>query len=188
MLAWCFAFGPSALAIVVAGHRQAWSFLKAHPHLALYLVLVAFLAFVGGTDTERILGWAAPVVFLLVAMAIGQQMAILQRRPILTTVLIVVQLASARVFWPIPVGVDDAQTFASLGLEWSSAMAILDKALVIENYYANLWSFFGSRTVHAWVLVADLSFIGGVVWLLKRDQAAIGSGSLPDIPRPVVQR
>ncbi len=84
-------------------------------------------------DTERILGWAAPVVFLLVAVAVGQQMAILRRRPILTTMLIVVQLASARVFWPIPVGVDDAQTFASLGLEWSSAMAILDKALVMDE-------------------------------------------------------
>ena len=184
VLAWCFTFGPSALAVALAGHRDSWSFLKAHPHLALYLVLVAFLAFVGGTDTERILGWAAPVVFLLTARVTGQQATLLQRRPVLTTVLILVQLASARVFWPIPVGVDDARTFASLGLEWSSVMAMLDKALVIENYYANLWSFFGSRAVHAWILVADLGFMASVVWLLKRDLAAAArphpSGSKSD--------
>ena len=173
MLAWCFAFGPAALAIVLSARRQAWAFLKVHPHLGVYVALVGILAYVGGTDTERILGWAAPVIFLLVAIAVDHLGDLLKRCWVLTSALVVVQLASARLFWSIPVGVDDPRTFASLRLDWPSAVALLDKALVIENYYANLWSFFGSRALHAWILVADLIFIAFVVWRLGTARARL---------------
>ena len=170
VLAWFFTFGPAAMAVIVAAAHPVRAFLAARPHLAFYLLLVGVLAFVGGTDTERILGWAAPVVLVLLGVAIGDRLQVLKRTPALVAVLVVVQLASARVLWPIPVGVDDVPRTAALDVSWRSLAAVFDKVLVVDNYYANLWTYFGSRRVQALMLVFDVCCVVAIVTFLNRRQ------------------
>jgi hypothetical protein len=88
--------------------------------------------------------------------------------PLLIAVLTVVEIASSRVLWAIPVGVDRAKTFASLEPSWAALPAIADKFLVIHNYYSNLWSFFGSRPVHAATLAFDVALAVGVTLWIDR--------------------
>lgn len=168
VLAWFFTFGPAAVAIIVAASGSVRQLLVSRPEMAVFVFLVGLLAFFGGTDTERILGWAAPVMLVALGRAVVASKARLRTMPGLVLALAAVQLASARLPWPIPVGVDQASRAADLSLDWSSLLALADKALVIDNYYSNLWSYFGSSVVHAAVLAFDLLFVLAVVTLLRR--------------------
>jgi hypothetical protein len=168
VLAWFFTFGPSALALIAAAASPTQKLFAARPELVVYLFLVGALGFLGGTDTERILGWAAPVVLVALGCALTSSGPILRRMPVLAGVLVAAQLASARLPWPIPVGVDQATRTSDLSLEWASVTVLMDKALVIENYYANLWTYFGSRSVHGAVLVFDVFFVVAVVAVMHR--------------------
>jgi hypothetical protein len=38
----------------------------------------------------------------------------------------------------------------------------------MNNYYANLWSFFGSRTLHAAQLVYDLVLTAAIAYAIRR--------------------
>ncbi|MSO62672.1 MAG: hypothetical protein EXQ50_11370 [Acidobacteria bacterium] len=168
VLAWFFAFGPPVVAVILAAARPVRRFLADRPEMAVHLLLVGALAFVGGTDTERILGWAAPVVLVLLGRAIAEWPPTLRWTPALVVPMAVVQVASARVLWPVPVGVDQAARTADLDLSWHSLAAVLDKFLVIDNYYANLWSYFGSRPVHGLILAGDLVFVLAVIVMVNR--------------------
>ena len=78
-------------------------------------IVCGALAYVGGSDTERILGWAAPVVYVLIGRAIEAYWPVLRRHPVATAALAIVQLLSARVFWPVPVGYDNPQPLPADG-------------------------------------------------------------------------
>jgi hypothetical protein len=94
--------------------------------------------------------------------------------PLLLVLLVVVQIASSRVLWSIPVGIDRAQTFESLEPSWSALLAIADKFLIIENYYTNLWSFYGSRPIHAATLAFDVALTVGVtLWINRARQRSV---------------
>lgn len=66
-LAWFIAYGPM-LVLPLIYRRAAWRFLAGAPEYLVLLVAIASLAWVGGSDTERILWWAAPIVFVLVGL------------------------------------------------------------------------------------------------------------------------
>jgi hypothetical protein len=84
--------------------------------------------------------------------------------------MLVVQIASSRILWPIPVGVDSATRVSDLKAGWSAIPLLADKFLVIDNYYSNLWSFFGSRPVHAATLAFDVILTLVIVRSIKRAQ------------------
>jgi hypothetical protein len=174
ILAWFFTFGPPVVALIAAGWRDAWGFLRARLDLAAYLAAVAVLSYIAGTgsDSERLLAMAAPVVLVLAGRAIERRRFLLARMPLLLTVLIVAQIASSRVLWPIPVGVDSPTRVSELAAGWSALYVLADKFLVIDNYYSNLWSFFGSRAVHAAVLAFDLALTLFVVRSINRARRA----------------
>jgi hypothetical protein len=93
--------------------------------------------------------------------------------------LVGITVVSSRLLWPIPTGIDDARRTASLDMSWSSLTAILDKLFVIENYYSNLWSFYGSRPVHIVQLVFDLCLVAALAVYLRRRRTLLqlfGSG------------
>lgn len=98
--AWFVAFGP-LLAVVLYDWRSALSFLKEHQALAVYLVGIAFLAYVGGNDTERYLHWGIPVVYLLMGGALERHWLLLRSRA-LAGILIACQLIWERAFWTVP--------------------------------------------------------------------------------------
>lgn len=170
ILAWFFTFGPPVIALIAAGWHDAWGFLRARLDLAGYLAAVAVLGYIAGTgsDSERLLAMAAPVVLVLAGLAIERRWFLLARMPLLLMVLMVVQIASSRVLWPIPVGVDSPTRVSELAAGWSALYVLADKFLVIDNYYSNLWSFFGSRPVHAATLAFDLALTLFIVRSINR--------------------
>jgi hypothetical protein len=171
LLAWFFAFGPVTVAIIIAGWRRVRETLRRRPHFVFYLAVCGDLAFFGGTDTERILVWAWPVVLVLLGAAIDENAHVFARNPALAAILCGIALISARIFWPIPAGMDDATPTATLDVSPASLFVILDKTIVINNYYSNLWSFFGSRAVHAAQLAFDLALTAGMVAMIRRRRA-----------------
>lgn len=170
VLAWFFTFGPPVIALIVAGRREAWAFLWTRPELAALLAASAFLGYFAGTgsDTERLLALGAPVVYVLAGQAIASRRFVLARMPLWLALMFVAQIASSRILWPIPVGVDSPTRVSELQANWSAIPVIADKFLVIHNYYSNLWSFFGSRPVHAATLAFDLALTLAIVRAIKR--------------------
>jgi hypothetical protein len=168
LLAWSFAFGLPVIALVAAAAKGTLATLQQRPEMAFYLAGCGLLAFVGGTDTERILGWAAPVVYVLAGRAIAALLDVLRHPRVLAPSLVAMQSISARWFWPIPVGVDSVRPFAQLDLSWPAVVEMLDKLLVIDDYYANLWSFYGSRIVHSVILAFDVCFVMLFVLFVRR--------------------
>jgi hypothetical protein len=174
-LAWFTTFGPPVIALILAGGTEVAALLRRRPELGLHLTACGVLAFFGGTDTERILTWAAPAVYVLAGAAMDARRAALLRMPALVVVLAVIQLASCRLLWPIPVGIDHVQRFGDLSLSLASIPAVADKFLVIHNYYSNLWSFFGSRTIHAITLAFDVVITGAASYAIARRSGAVKS-------------
>src|SRR5205823_5871753 len=135
VLAWFFTFGPPAIALVAAGRTEVWAFLRTRPEIGAHVAACGVLGFFAGTgsDTERLLAWAAPAVYVLAGQAIAARRSVLARMPLLIALLIVVEIASSRVLWAIPVGIDRAKPFTSLEPSWSALLAIADKFLVIDS-------------------------------------------------------
>lgn len=71
LLAWFIAFGP-ALALVAANWKAATAFLAEFPEYGVMLFLVAVLAWIGGSDTERFLLWGSPIVLVMIGKAADQ--------------------------------------------------------------------------------------------------------------------
>jgi hypothetical protein len=168
VLGWFFAFGPPVIALIVAGRTEVWAFLRTRPEIGGLVAACGVLGYIAGTgsDTERLLAWGSAGVYVLAGQAIAARQAVLARMPLLMALLIVVQIVSSRLLWPIPVGVDQVTPWANLEPSWSSLMAIADKFLIINNHYSNLWSFYGSRPVHAATLAFDIAMtIGVVLWI-----------------------
>jgi hypothetical protein len=172
VLGWFFTFGPAAIALLLSVFPDLRAFLRQRPWLLAYLAGCAVLAYAGGTDTERILGWAFPIVLVLLGRALERHRGLWHRNLALVVFLVASVLVSSRIFWPIPWQAETHTSFQDLGLDWTSLMALLDKVFVIENYYANLWSHFGSGPIHAAILVADIVLTAVVVTLLARSAPA----------------
>jgi ABC-type phosphate transport system permease subunit len=61
------------------------------------------------------------------------------------------------ILWAIPIGPDNAQQVSTLDLSWASAHDVLNRLVIIDTHYGHLFSFWGSRIVHACVLIFDVS-------------------------------
>lgn len=174
LLAWFLAFGPM-LAVIVFDWRATARWLREHGDLALVLAGCFGLAYVGGQDTERLLFWAMPVVFLLVAQSIERQYRALSPAAIL--LLVVGQLLAARVFWPMPSPTSDPVPLTDLDGLGARVHAVLNRVFVIDDFYWNLWSNFGSRPFHAVQLVFHLALTGAIVGLMRRRAVGHARGS-----------
>ncbi len=170
-LAWFFTFGPGAVAVVAAHARGSWALLRERPDLLVWVAGCGVLAYVGGSDTERILGWAAPVIYVLIGRALEAHWPVLRRHPLALAALATVQLCSARVFWPVPVGYDDPQPLPA-GFSVDTLREVADRFFVMHHNYANLWSYFGSRSLHRVNLALDVVFAVAVIAWLRRRRAA----------------
>lgn len=91
------AFGP-ALVLSLVFWRTALAWLKEQPTLAWTLVGFLILGWVGGSDTERIVYWAMPVVYPLLGVILEKHT--LPREFLFA--LAACQLLSHRIFWTLP--------------------------------------------------------------------------------------
>lgn len=113
----------------------------------------------GDVDTERILGWAAPVAYVLLGRSFEHNRRVLSRAPLLVGVLCVTQIVSERILWAIPIGPNNAHQFSTLDLNWASAYDSLDRLVIIDDHYGNLEVILG-QSHRSWVrvLAFDVSF------------------------------
>ena len=147
------AFGP-VVWFPILRWRQALAFLAARQHLAAYLGAFAFLGLTGGTDTERLLYWSMPVVFVLVGRALEQDWADLRRRWGLLALVAVAQLVSSRaVFWPIP---DHPNGYPPAWPVFTPFGRHVP--------YVELFSFFEPRSMQLASLLEYLAFGGLLAW------------------------
>lgn len=107
-LAWLIAFGP-VLMLPIFYWRACARFLRDHQALALFLVAVAGVSWIGGNDNERFLFWGAPIVYVLIGISI-EELVGERCKAWFIAVLTITQIVSARLLWVLPaVAVDSDQ-------------------------------------------------------------------------------
>ncbi|MFA6223182.1 MAG: hypothetical protein WC647_12785 [Desulfomonilaceae bacterium] len=153
--AWFIAFGP-IIVIPIYYWRGTIRFLAKNQFILVYLLQFAVLAWIGGTDTERILFWGVPIVYLLVGKSIEDNAVLAKLIPFGLTILIVGQLISERVLWTIP----------DYPNEFSTPFPIL--TILSNNFqYLDLYSFHGSRAIHAISFIEYILLGVLIVWWLN---------------------
>jgi len=98
--AWLIAFGP-VLFIIFIKYRESMQFLKENKLSAYYLLIIAFMGLAGGSDTERIVFWAMPVVYLMLVRIISENGKLFSSKLIIA-IIDVTQIINMRVFWATP--------------------------------------------------------------------------------------
>jgi hypothetical protein len=167
VLAWFMTFGP-ILALAFYNWREVLSTFAQRQYLAVYTLLFAALAYVGGHDTERYLFWTMPVIYLLIAQALVTHRQALANT-YLVAVLVVAQAVSARVFWGIPSPSLAVATLAEMPTLGAKTYSVLNRLFVVDDFHWNLWSNFGSRPFHALLLAIYLVFSAALlVWIHMR--------------------
>jgi hypothetical protein len=142
-------FGP-ALALPLYFARASLRTLVERPDWMAYSLIFAVGAWLGASDTERVLVFAGPVVYVLIARAL----ALSRERGSATqflTVLAVIQLVTSRAF--LPIGAESPPSI--LG---QSALSVSSVASWLGGY-ETLWSFMLTREQ----LVALTAFEGAAL-------------------------
>lgn len=99
--AWFIAYGP-ILVVPMVFWREAWAFLNANRGLLVFLAGIAGLAWLGGSDTERMAYWAMPAVYVVAGRILETHPRITHAPSAGLALLVAAQLVSARVFWTLP--------------------------------------------------------------------------------------
>ena len=106
LLGLCLALGPAVLVLLLLDARRAWSFLKERQELGLLAVTVPALGWIGGSDTERLLFWGAPLALLLAGRGLDAWLDSLRRRSLgalaFLAFLAASQALAQRLCWTIP--------------------------------------------------------------------------------------
>lgn len=170
LLTWFLTFGPS-VAVVVYDWRSTQAFLRRRLDLGLLLLSCTVLAYFGGTDTERLMFWSAPVVGMLVAQSIERHRRVVSSAAV-AGLLVAGQFLASRILWPIPDPGNAVQALSETNGWAARIYAIANRVFVIDDFHWNLWSYFGSRPFHLVQLAFYLLLSAAVVMLMKRRATA----------------
>ena len=154
--AWFVGFGPIII-FLVHHWRQALAFLINHQFHFVYLIAIALLGWIGGSDTERFLYWAMPIIYVLIGKGLESNTWLLQS-PLLIIVLGLSQCISQRLIWTIP---DYPNTF-------SHSFPILTP-IGSKVPYFDLWSYHGELLIQ-FISLCQYLLLGLVLllWLNHR--------------------
>ena len=154
-------FGP-VLTVAFYRWRSSARFLMANPALAAPLGALLVLAWIGGSDTERLLVFATPVVAILIARAL-ESIEHFSSRAVL--VLLILQTLAMRPFMPIggPVQPPVAGTEVWERLGWAEVAWFFS--------YENMWSRFCPTPV-LYAYTAFFSITAVLVVVLLRNDAS----------------
>ncbi len=149
------AYGP-IIVLTVFNRRRLAPFLLRNQYLCVYLIAVTVLAWIGGTDTERCLFWAMPVVYLLIGKSIQDNLSLLKSAPFLFA-LVLGQTISQRLFWTVPDYPNDVIT----------PLPILT---IPSNHfqYLDLYSYSGNPTIQMLSLLEYSLLAAILLFWLKR--------------------
>jgi hypothetical protein len=179
VVAWFLVFGP-LLVLPIYFWRRSVRLLGDHPVWLAYLLMFGALAWLGGGDTERMLVFASPAVYVLIARALSW--ASVGPATVTTTGLVLLQALSSRAFSPIGGPIQPPQV---LRTEVWERLGLAGTASLLS--YENMWSQFCTPAVMRfyllWYGLAGAAVIG-VLWYQCR-----GSVSAPQsIVTNVMQR
>ena len=166
VLAWFTAYGP-VLALLAFDWRAVLADLRDRQHLSALLACCAVLAFFGGSDTERFVFWAMPVVYLLIGRTFERHLGLFTSAA-LGVGLAIAQAVSARIFWSIPDPRLETMPLASGAGLADRLYAVADRVFVIDHFHWNLWSSFGSRPFRLVRLALYLAVTGLLIWAMHR--------------------
>lgn len=93
------AFGPIVI-LLLFFWREIINHLFENQYQLFFLILIFCLGFIGGSDTERILFWSFPVIYLLIGIILEKNTFLFKRR--LFGFILLIQFISNRLFWIIP--------------------------------------------------------------------------------------
>jgi hypothetical protein len=154
--AYFITFGP-LIVLPLFGWRKSLQFLWEHQYLAVFLLGMMFIGWIGGSDTERFLFWAMPVVYLLIGLFLQENKDRLNS-PGLILLLVVSTICSQRLVWTVP---DYPNSFPTP----TPILSILSSRF----QYLDLWSFFAARPIQAIsFLQYSLLSVALLVWLRLR--------------------
>jgi len=162
------AFGP-VVVIPVVFWRTLVPFFRENRALAASFFALAALSYFAGSDTERILYWAMPIVCLAIGLSVQERPAVFRSLP-LVLLLAVSQGVSQRLFWTTPDYPNDFVTPPPVLTPPTS-----------RCQYFDLYSYHGTVSLQGVSLVqyGALALLIGL-WLVKRES------SLRALPRPDV--
>ncbi len=157
-IAWFLVFGP-LLALPLYFWRASAGFLRERPAWPAYLAMCAAVAWVGDGETERLLAWASPVVYILIGRAFAA--AAFDPASVAVTGLVLAQGFSSRVFSPIggPIAPPAVRAEVWERLGWA------DTAWALS--YQNMWSqFCAPAMLNAYLLWYGVTVgcVMGLVW------------------------
>jgi hypothetical protein len=81
-------------------------FFKKNKYLFFYLIVIIFISIAGGSDTERLIMWSIPVIYVLISNIISKYSNVF-KSPILLIIMVLTQIVSIRAFLLIPDYPDD---------------------------------------------------------------------------------
>ena len=140
ILGWFITFGP-VLVLPMISLKIVKRFATEQTHLLIYIILFTLLAYIGGSDTERILFWSMPAMLVLFGMWFEHTERSVGMRVFIGVVLLL-QLISERAFWNTP----------DLNYTVERSRIFLT-SLSSTAYYLNLFSFHAPRAVSALMLI-----------------------------------
>lgn len=98
--AWFISFG-TIIAVIIYFYKDCLAFFKNRQELLVFFIVSAIFGLIGGTDQARILFWSFPVTILLIIEVINKNKKYMQDKFVLL-ILLVSQVLSMRVFYPLP--------------------------------------------------------------------------------------
>lgn len=153
---WLLAFGP-ILFLLLYHWQPTLQFLREHQHLALYLLAGAGLGYIGGTDTERLLYWTMPVIYVLVGRVLEDHRGTL-RSPWLVVLLIIGQVLTSRILFTTPDYPNEASHSFPILQQFGNDVPYLD-----------LFSWHGFRTKEALSYLQFVLFGAVILWWMHRN-------------------
>jgi len=155
------AFGPLVLTLALLGWRQGWRRLKERQDLLVLGLGVLVLAWLGGSDTERLLYWGAPVLLMLAGLAWEDLWPQLRRRGASAWLWlgagVLAQALSQRLLWTIPDHPGREELVLPLFTPLSSTCRYLD-----------LWSQHARPEVQVLGLFTHVAAVAGLMWWARR--------------------
>jgi hypothetical protein len=165
-LSFYMTFGP-VIAVVLYDWRSALRLLAQNVYLVVFFGWCFLTSYIGGHDTERYLIWGVPVMYLLVATALERHAPALLRSAWVFVALITAQAFSEHLFFAYPDPSNAVGDWSTLTTAGEKIWGVLNRLLVIDDFYWNLWSYFGSKPFHALMLAIYALFSLGLILYLQ---------------------
>ena len=146
------------IAVVAYDWRLVRDMIAKHAYLFVFMGCVFVTSYIGGHENERYLVWGAPVMYLLIALALERHAAALLRNAVVFVALVIAQIVSAHILTPIPdpsLAVGDWKYLTTAG---EKAWGALNRLFVIDDFAWNIWSYFGSPQFHMLLLGMYVAF------------------------------